>query len=124
MCIAAGTPNRLCKLADGGTLQLERLRHVVLDVQLDVKQRWGGGWRGGWVGGWVAAGARPAKEEGLGARQAGLRPTVLPASACRDILAIPETRADWWQFFGRHLAPRLAAGTLKLSLVNSDCWGS
>jgi hypothetical protein len=58
------------------------------------------------------------------------RPIALPALTlpstvvCRDILAIPETRADWWQFFGRHLAPRLAAGTLKLSLVNSDCWGS
>jgi len=39
MCIAAGTPNRLCKLADGGALRLDRLAHVVLDVQLDVKQR-------------------------------------------------------------------------------------
>ena len=67
MCIAAGTPNRLCKLADGGTLQLERLRHVVLDVQLDVKQRW----VGGRVGGWVAAGARRRKRE-WGTRQAGL----------------------------------------------------
>lgn len=39
MCVAAGTPNRLCKLADGGALQLDRLAHVVIDCQLDVKQR-------------------------------------------------------------------------------------
>lgn len=39
MRIAAGTPNRLCKLADSGALQLDRLAHVVVDVQLDVKQR-------------------------------------------------------------------------------------
>ena len=39
MCLAAGTPNRLCKLADGGALKLDRLKHVVLDVNLDAKQR-------------------------------------------------------------------------------------
>lgn len=76
MCLAAGTPHRLCKLADSGALKLDRLSHVVLDVQLDAKQR--------------------------------------------DILAIPETRADWWQLYAAHLAPRLAAGSLKLSLVDSD----
>ncbi|PSC76809.1 CMSS1 [Micractinium conductrix] len=76
MCIAAGTPNRLCKLADGGALRLDRLAHVVLDVQLDVKQR--------------------------------------------DLLSIPETRADWWTFYERHLKQRVDAGSLKLSLVNSD----
>ncbi|KAL4458979.1 hypothetical protein ABPG75_013844 [Micractinium tetrahymenae] len=76
MCIAAGTPNRLCKLADGGALRLGRLTHVVVDCQLDAKQR--------------------------------------------DILAIPETRADWWQLYERHLKPRVDAGSLKLALVNSD----
>lgn len=44
----------------------------------------------------------------------------LPVPPCRDILAIPETCADWWQLFGRHLAAPLAAGTLKLTLINSD----
>ena len=39
MCIAAGTPNRLCKLADVEALQLSRLKLIVLDVQQDVKQR-------------------------------------------------------------------------------------
>ena len=39
---------------------------------------------------------------------------------CRDILAVPETRADWWRLYDRHLKQRLAAGTLRLSLVNSD----
>lgn len=38
-CVAAGTPNRLCKLADSGALRLDRLKHVVLDVALDAKQR-------------------------------------------------------------------------------------
>ncbi|PRW59924.1 DEAD-box helicase family [Chlorella sorokiniana] len=76
MCLAAGTPNRLCKLADGGALKLDRLKHVVLDVNLDAKQR--------------------------------------------DILAIPETRADWWQLFKQHLAAPLEAGTIKLSIINSD----
>ncbi|KAI7837305.1 hypothetical protein COHA_008820 [Chlorella ohadii] len=76
MCLAAGTPNRLCKLADGGALKLDRLKHVVLDVNLDAKQR--------------------------------------------DILAIPETRADWWQFYRQHLAAPLEAGAIKLSIINSD----
>jgi hypothetical protein len=58
MCIAAGTPNRLCKLADGGALQLDRLRHVVLDVQLDVKQRWAT-----WVAGWVVGGSGSFAQE-------------------------------------------------------------
>lgn len=40
-CLGAGTPNRLCKLADGGALRLDRLAHVVLDVALDAKQRCG-----------------------------------------------------------------------------------
>lgn len=44
----------------------------------------------------------------------------LPRSPCRDILAIPETRADWWQLFKQHLAAPLEAGTLKLSIINSD----
>lgn len=39
MCLAVGTPNRLCKLADSGALKLDRLKHVVLDVNLDAKQR-------------------------------------------------------------------------------------
>lgn len=39
MCLAAGTPNRLCKLADSGALKLDRLKHVILDVNLDAKQR-------------------------------------------------------------------------------------
>lgn len=38
-CIAAGTPNRLCKLADIEALQLSKLRLVVLDVSQDAKQR-------------------------------------------------------------------------------------
>ncbi len=39
---------------------------------------------------------------------------------CRDILAIPETRADWWQLYVRHLKPRVDAGSARLVLVNSD----
>ena len=38
----------------------------------------------------------------------------------RDLLSIPETRADWWTFYERHLKQRVDAGSLKLSLVNSD----
>lgn len=37
--LAAGTPNRLCKLLEEGALKLDNLRWVVLDVRLDVKQR-------------------------------------------------------------------------------------
>jgi protein CMS1 len=40
LCIAAGTPNRLCKLADTEALQLSQLQLVVLDVQQDAKQRY------------------------------------------------------------------------------------
>lgn len=76
VCIGAGTPNRLCKLADDGALQLDRLRHVVLDVQLDAKQR--------------------------------------------DVLAIPETCRDWWEFYDRHLKQRVDSKQVQLSLVNSD----
>lgn len=47
-----------------------------------------------------------------------------PAAACRDILAIPETRADWWQLFKQHLAAPLEAGTIKLSIINSDVLGA
>eukprot|EP00887_Chlorella_sp_A99_P006643 scaffold3.g6643.t1 len=36
---AAGTPNRLLRLADRGALQLDRLSYVLLDLTLDVKQR-------------------------------------------------------------------------------------
>lgn len=42
------------------------------------------------------------------------------AALCRTILDIPETRADWWELFSKHLRPRLAAGQTKLALVNSD----
>ena len=38
--IGCGTPNRLLKLADVDALKLDRLRLLVLDVQLDAKQRW------------------------------------------------------------------------------------
>ena len=37
---AVGTPNRLLKLADLGDLQLDRLKLLMIDVQLDAKQRW------------------------------------------------------------------------------------
>lgn len=47
-------------------------------------------------------------------------PTLNGACTCRDILAIPETRADWWQLYARHLKPRVDGGSLKLALVNSD----
>ncbi len=40
LCIAAGTPNRLCKLADTEALQLSQLQLIVLDVQQDAKQRY------------------------------------------------------------------------------------
>ena len=36
---AAGTPGRVAALADGGALALDRLRLLVLDVRLDLKQR-------------------------------------------------------------------------------------
>ncbi|KAL0020487.1 hypothetical protein WJX77_009650 [Trebouxia sp. C0004] len=39
LCVAAGTPNRLCKLADTEALQLSQLQLIVLDVQQDAKQR-------------------------------------------------------------------------------------
>ena len=38
--IAVGTPNRLLKLAERGSLKLGRLRYIILDVQLDSKKRW------------------------------------------------------------------------------------
>ncbi len=38
--IGCGTPNRLLKLADVDALKLDRLRLLVLDMQLDAKQRW------------------------------------------------------------------------------------
>ena len=38
--IGCGTPNRLLKLADIDALKLDRLRLLLLDVQLDAKQRW------------------------------------------------------------------------------------
>ena len=42
VCIAAGTPNRLCKLADLEALQLHQLKLVIVDVHQDAKQRCGG----------------------------------------------------------------------------------
>ena len=75
------------------------------------------GWRGrqlgSWAGGWAGASKRVACAK---APPAGAP----PPCPCRDILAIPETRADWWLFYDRHLKERLAAGALKISLVNSD----
>ena len=38
--LAAGTPHRLCQLADLGDLSLQRLSLVILDVGQDLKQRW------------------------------------------------------------------------------------
>ena len=43
VCIAAGTPNRLCKLADLEALQLHQLKLVIVDVHQDAKQRCGSG---------------------------------------------------------------------------------
>ena len=37
--IGCGTPNRILKLADTDALKLDRLRLLVLDMQLDAKQR-------------------------------------------------------------------------------------
>ena len=37
--IGCGTPNRLLKLADMDALKLDRLQLLVLDMQLDAKQR-------------------------------------------------------------------------------------
>ena len=42
---------------------------------------------------------------------------------CRSLLDIPETRADWWQLYERHLSAPLAEGRLRLVLVNSDSVG-
>ena len=39
LCIGAGTPNRLAKLAEDGALSLLRLKWIVLDVRMDPKQR-------------------------------------------------------------------------------------
>lgn len=39
VCVAAGTPHRLGVLADHGALQCVRLKWIVVDVRLDVKQR-------------------------------------------------------------------------------------
>jgi protein CMS1 len=39
LCIGAGTPNRVSKLADNGALKLDRLKLVLLDVDMDAKQR-------------------------------------------------------------------------------------
>lgn len=36
---AVGTPNRLLRLAESGALKLNRLKWVLLDMELDVKQR-------------------------------------------------------------------------------------
>jgi hypothetical protein len=36
----AGTPNRMHKLADDGSLKLGRLQLIVFDVALDAKQRY------------------------------------------------------------------------------------
>lgn len=38
--LATGTPNRLCKLADLSALRLDRTRLILLDVNLDAKQRY------------------------------------------------------------------------------------
>ncbi len=38
--VGCGTPNRLLKLADADALHLDRLKLLVLDVQLDAKQRY------------------------------------------------------------------------------------
>ena len=37
--IGCGTPHRILKLADMDALKLDRLRLLVLDMQLDAKQR-------------------------------------------------------------------------------------
>jgi protein CMS1 len=39
VAMGAGTPHRLCALADAGALQLGALKWVVLDVHMDAKQR-------------------------------------------------------------------------------------
>lgn len=39
VCVGAGTPNRVLKLIDSGALKLDKLKYVLLDVQLDAKQR-------------------------------------------------------------------------------------
>lgn len=39
MCIAAGTPNRCLKLVEAGSLHLDKLRWIILDVSLDMKGR-------------------------------------------------------------------------------------
>ncbi len=38
--VGCGTPNRLLKLADIDALKLDRLKLLVLDMQLDAKQRY------------------------------------------------------------------------------------
>ena len=37
--IATGTPHRMCKLADEGSLRFDRFKLLVLDAALDAKQR-------------------------------------------------------------------------------------
>lgn len=38
--LATGTPNRLDKLADLGSLKFDRLKLLLLDVALDLKDRY------------------------------------------------------------------------------------
>lgn len=39
VCIGAGTPNRIAKLADLEALRINNLKYIVLDTSLDAKQR-------------------------------------------------------------------------------------
>ena len=39
VCLAVGTPHRLLELAELASLKLDKLKLILLDVQLDAKQR-------------------------------------------------------------------------------------
>ena len=39
VCLAVGTPHRLLALAKSASLKLDKLKLILIDVQLDAKQR-------------------------------------------------------------------------------------
>lgn len=126
--IATGTPNRLCKLVDLGSLKLNRVQLVILDAGKDAKQRWVFRLQlkkkinskmfhcpssvlsddGCQIAMPIFAFAGKMQEKGLSA----------DCFLCRTLLDIPEVCKDLWQFLGRHVKPRLASGSANLALID------
>lgn len=120
VCVGAGTPNRLTRLAETEALSAQPLNPSTSLCHEPFSESWV---RSNSSFQWRRANAAAAAivRSALSAGLDRLEFVVLDLHRDvkkRSILDIPETRGDWWEFFKSHLNARISAGKTRLCMFS------